>query len=119
MSYSWSEAPPNEIPVLTVEHWLQDVDTEPLLAEVEARIAAGKVEFVVDMSKVEFINSLVLSILLQMLTRARNKGGEVVLAHLSPKIRQILLVTRLQTAFVVCDNVRQALEYLTGEKALH
>lgn len=114
MSYSWSETS-SGVQILSIQDWLQDADNRDLLAEIEQRIAAGKVEFVVDLSQTSLINSLGLSVLIQLLTRARNNGGEVVIAHISPKIRQILLVTRLQTMFIVKDDLAEALAFFQKE----
>lgn len=113
MSYSWSENPQN-VQVLSILTWMLDNDVQPLLKEIEQRLAEGKNRFVIDLSQTELITSMVLGLLIQTLTRARSTGGDVVIANISPKIKQILLVTRLHTTFVVKDNLNDAVAFFEG-----
>lgn len=65
----------------------------------------GAQRVVVDLSGVEFLDSFGLGVLVGGLRRARMHGGRLVLAAPSDRIRQILEITSLDTAFHLADSV--------------
>ncbi len=68
-------------------------------AEVDNYIAKGKNEFALDLSDLAFIDSVGLSLLITILTKARNAGGDVSLLNPSTKVEKMLIVTKLQHLF--------------------
>jgi anti-sigma B factor antagonist len=64
---------------------------------------------VINLSKVEWMNSTGLGILISGLTTLRNNGGELKLACITDKIESLLTITRLITVFENYDNVEQAI----------
>ncbi|MCB0494437.1 MAG: STAS domain-containing protein, partial [Cyclobacteriaceae bacterium] len=56
------------------------------------------------------INSSGLGVLITLLTKARKVGGEVVLANPSAYIKNLLLITKLNTIFKIHPNQEKALE---------
>ena len=64
---------------------------------------------VINLSKVEWMNSTGLGILISGLTTLRNNGGELKLACVTDKIESLLTITRLITVFENYDNVEQAI----------
>lgn len=67
-----------------------------------------KKNVVLDLSKVEWINSRGLGILISGLTTMRNGGGELKLARVAEKVNSLLTMTRLITAFETHDTVEGA-----------
>ena len=80
-----------------------------MVADIEKLIAGGSNKFVFDMSQLKYLNSSGLSVLITTLTKARNAGGEVVIANVSKKVRELLVITKLNTVFLVTDSVEQAI----------
>ena len=64
---------------------------------------------VIDLSKVEWMNSTGLGILISGLTTMRNNGGELKLAGLTEKIESLLTITKLITVFDHYDSVEKAI----------
>jgi anti-sigma B factor antagonist len=64
------------------------------------------------MSNVRYLNSSGLNSLISLLTKARKSGGEVMIANVSPKVKDLLIITRLNTVFTVTDSVQEAQEKL-------
>jgi anti-sigma B factor antagonist len=62
------------------------------------------VRLVVDMSGVDFCDSTGMNVLLAALRRARERGGDLVLAGPRPAVRKILQVTGLESVFTVLDD---------------
>src|SRR5690625_4227642 len=70
----------------------------------------GKKNVVVDLSKVKFMNSSGLGMLISGLTTMRNAGGDLRLANVAHRIQSLLVVTRLITVFKNYDSVDEAVE---------
>jgi anti-sigma B factor antagonist len=66
----------------------------------------------VDISGVNYMNSSGLTVLIRLLTKFRNKNGEVVLIHPSEPVRKLLVITKLNAIFQIFDQEAQALQFL-------
>ncbi len=59
----------------------------------------------IDLSELEYINSSGLNILLQILTKVRKSGFDVYLINISEKVKQLLIVTKLNSVFnIIHEN---------------
>ncbi|MBC7450569.1 MAG: STAS domain-containing protein [Cytophagales bacterium] len=67
----------------------------------------------IDLSLVRYMNSSGIGVLLTLLTKFRNKGGELILINPSEQIKKLLIITKLNSIFVIVDSEEQALERLT------
>ena len=74
--------------------------------------AADRVEgasgLIVDFGKTRFVDSVGLGTLVNLLKACNRQGVELVLAALTPQVRQIFELTRLYRLFDVFDTVEQA-----------
>ncbi|EAZ80716.1 STAS domain-containing protein [Algoriphagus machipongonensis] len=61
--------------------------------------------FVVDLSEVRYISSSGIGLLITMLTKMRNVGGEVYLTAPSEHVKKLLIITKLNNIFTVFDSV--------------
>ncbi len=84
--------------------------------EIENKIADEKTHFIAELSDVQLINSTGLGVLLNILTKARNAGGELILANLSEQIKKLLIITKLNAIFTIEPNLEMAIEKLTALK---
>ena len=73
-------------------------------------IDQNKRKVVIDLSKVEWMNSTGLGILISGLTTLRNNGGELKLAGITEKIESLLTITKLITVFENYDSVEDAVK---------
>jgi len=102
-----------KIQILEPDNLLIPEDNQKIIEEVTCLISEGKNNFVVNLSEVPYVNSIGLSFLISILTRARSAGGEVLIANVSDKIKQILLMTRLQAMFTVTNSVEEAVAHFS------
>ncbi len=80
--------------------------TGPKLVEVVSdAILDGAKTFVVDLSEVRYISSSGIGLLITMLTKMRNAGGEVYLTAPSEHVKKLLIITKLNNIFTVFDSV--------------
>ena len=83
-----------------------DLYTAPRLHSELAAAVTGEApaRVVVDMAGVDFCDSTGMNVLLAALRRARERGGDLVLAGPRPAVRKILQVTGLESVFTVLDD---------------
>lgn len=99
---------PNYILVSIGGRLIDKSEAEALTTEVEKLIATGKNKFVIDGKALEYMNSSGLGVLLHILTKARNSGGEAVLCELSKKVKQLFIITKLTSVYSVVDSFGEA-----------
>lgn len=69
---------------------------------------SSKTNIVVDLSKVKFMNSSGLGMLISAMTTMRNAGGDLRLANVADRIQSLLVVTKLITVFKHFEYVDEA-----------
>jgi anti-sigma B factor antagonist len=91
---------------------LGDADLTAVLRLAEAHISTGTIFGLADMSAVRFLNSSALGMLIGLLTRFRNAGGELLVAAPSAELRKLLVMTRLEAIFALAPTITDAEEQL-------
>lgn len=59
---------------------------------------------VIDISKLRYINSSGIGVLITILTKFRNKGGEVYLMKPSESVQKLLVITKLNAIFQIIQS---------------
>lgn len=80
-----------------------------LMGLVSDAINEGARNCVVDLSQVRYISSSGIGVLITILTKMRNVGGEVFLTSPSEHVKKLLIITKLNNIFTVYDNLEEAL----------
>ena len=73
-------------------------------------IEQDKKKVIIDLSKVDWMNSTGLGILISGLTTIRNNNGELKLANLTKKVQSLLTITKLVSVFEAYDSIDEAIE---------
>lgn len=68
-------------------------------AQLKAYIDQGVRKCIIDLHKVSFMNSSGLGLLISVLTKFRNKGGDVSLVGVSESVKKLLIITKLNSIF--------------------
>lgn len=79
-----------------------------LRATLETALSAYP-QVIVDLSHACVVDSVGLSVLVTARRTARLRGGDLLLAALSPRLRSVLHAARLSSAFITFDTVPQAM----------
>jgi anti-sigma B factor antagonist len=90
----------------------KEADQMMAVLEQELGEQAG-VNVLLDMSQLQYMNSTGLNILISVLTRTRKGGGEVLISGLSTGVKQLFLVTKLDTVFTIKGSVDEAIASLS------
>jgi len=85
-------------------------DAVSLNEKLHELIDQDKKNVVVDLSKVKFMNSSGLGMLIGALTTMRKAGGDLRLANPADKIESLLIVTKLISVFKHYKSVEEAAE---------
>ncbi|MEP2026853.1 MAG: STAS domain-containing protein [Reichenbachiella sp.] len=83
-----------------------------IIEAVNDTLSNNIVKCAVDISEVRYINSSGIGVLITILTKFRNKGGEVVLVNPSEHVKKLLAITKLNAIFTVVESVAGAKEEL-------
>ncbi len=85
-----------------------------LMHKVDALLETDKNKIAINMANLKYMNSSGLNTLIQLLTKARNKGGDTVIYNMNKKINELLIVTKLNTLFKVVDSEAEAIKILNN-----
>jgi len=65
---------------------------------------------IIDISNLRYINSSGIGVLITILTKFRNKGGEVYLMKPSETVQKLLVITKLNAIFQIIQNEEEVLK---------
>ena len=75
-----------------------------ILEVANQAISANVKKCVVDISDLRYINSSGIGVLITLLTKFRNKGGELYLMKPSESVQKLLVITKLNAIFNVIQS---------------
>ncbi|WP_375581026.1 STAS domain-containing protein [Marivirga tractuosa] len=88
-------------------------NNEPGLVELlNDHINKGITKCIIDISGVRYMNSSGIGVLITILTKLRNKDGEVVLINPSEQVKKLLVITKLNNIFTIYDTKEEAIASL-------
>ncbi len=81
-----------------------------LLEIVSSSINEGVLKCIIDISQLRYINSSGIGVLITILTKFRNKDGEVYLLKPSESVQKLLVITKLNAIFQIVQTEAEALQ---------
>lgn len=78
-----------------------------IIEKVTEAIDNNLLTCVIDISGVRYINSSGIGVLITILTKFRNKGGEVYLMNPSENVKKLLVITKLNAIFQIIQNEQE------------
>jgi len=85
---------------------------QDLLDLAEEQVANNVTKCFLDITEVNYMNSTGISLLIRLLTRFRNKKGEMVLVNPNSSIQKLLIITKLDNIFGNFANKEKAIDFL-------
>ncbi|NQZ74847.1 MAG: STAS domain-containing protein [Ekhidna sp.] len=73
-------------------------------------ISSGVKNCLLNISDVRYINSSGIGVLITLLTKFRNQGGELFIIKPSEHVNKLLIMTKLQAIFNIAESEEEALE---------
>ena len=113
MSFSYTISKEEEVVIVYMEgNLIANHQIDDLQNELDFHLNDEGLKLVLDLAKMEYINSTGLGVLIHIFTQVRNNGGEVVLVNISEKINKLLLITKLNSIFNVEETLEDAKKIL-------
>ncbi len=91
---------------------MQSEDSLSLLEEINSLLSNDLNRVILNLENLDYINSNGLNCFINILTKARNIGGEVVIINVPEKIQKLLLISKLNTVFTIKNTLEEAIEIL-------
>lgn len=73
-------------------------------------ISNGVKNCLLNISEVRYINSSGIGVLITLLTKFRNQGGELFIINPSEHVNKLLIMTKLQAIFNIAESEEEALD---------
>ncbi|NUQ24039.1 MAG: STAS domain-containing protein [Saprospiraceae bacterium] len=102
--------------IVHVHHLLSETINKEILSAVQSGIDQGFTTFVVDLTDAPFINSVGLNVLIHLMLRSKEAGGNMAIANVSAKVLQLLEVTKLKSMFLIAPDLEAAMQLLLAEE---
>jgi anti-sigma B factor antagonist len=97
------------IQIVSLEGRLEAFTVASIRTEFDSLLESGSTNFVVDLSQVSFMDSAGMSLLVSLLKRTRQKGGDVVLVKPREAAAfRILTLTRFDKVFTLVNSIEEA-----------
>jgi serine/threonine-protein kinase RsbW len=87
---------------------LDSTASRTLETALNAQLDAGHARLVIDMNQVVYISSSGLRVLVSIWRRAQKLGGNIALATLSPRVREVFSISGFDTLFTIAQSVEDA-----------
>lgn len=100
------------IDIVALSGRLVIADVPQIRQQLLAIIEQGNGKLILHLAEVGFMDSSGLSVLVSVFKAARVRGGDIVLLGLSPTVRSLIELTRLQQVFSIFDDEAVALAHL-------
>ena len=90
-------------------------DALQLENEVADNLSELSNNLILNLKELEYINSSGLNSLIKLFTRARNLGGDATICNMNQSVKNLVLVTKLNTVFTITENINNIDEYLNNK----
>jgi anti-sigma B factor antagonist len=81
-----------------------------IMEAVSNALQQGLMACIVDISGLRYINSSGIGVLITILTKFRNKGGEVYLMKPSESVQKLLVITKLNAIFQIVQSEEEVVK---------
>lgn len=109
MSFTYTLNSKEPVAVLALYGELIDrTQGQDLMSRVDALGEEGIHKIVMELSELKYMNSTGLNVLINALTKTRKNGGDLVICGVPKKIQELLLVTKLNSVFIVTETSDEA-----------
>lgn len=117
MSFSFRLEQINKISIFYLEgEIIEKSAASDLVSKIEELLLSNDKKIILNLSALKYINSTGLSVIISLFTKCRNTNGELILAEESSKVKELMVVTKLNTIFTVKKTTQEAIKYFESSK---
>lgn len=103
-----------DIYILRVRDLISETANRQIMGAVDDKMTGGFANFIVNLSDIDYINSVGINFLIQLRHRAKESGGRVVIVHASGKVKELLDITKLRPMFFLTESLEDARNFLSA-----
>ena len=104
-----------DILILSADGGLNSQNADQFVEELQTLVEAGARKLIVDCTRLSYISSYGVGILIRLHKKLAEGGGEIKIASVDSPIVKVLRLLRLDTVFEVYANVWEAREAFAAE----
>lgn len=82
-----------------------------LMGELNYLIENNNKHFVLNLNDLKHMNSSGIGVLISVLTKSRNIGGESIVCNIGKKINELLIITKLNSVFKIIETEKEAVAF--------
>jgi len=97
-----------DIYIIQVRDLLSETANRKMMVAVDDKMTDDFANIIVNLTDIDYINSVGINFLIQLRHRARKSGGRVVIVHASGKVKELLDITKLRPMFALTDSLEEA-----------
>ena len=113
MIFYYTSSKENDVNIFTLRGELIDKNQSAvMMQEIDEAVSRNENKILLNLLDLKYLNSSGLNIMINILTKARKAGGEVAICHVNKKINELLIITKLNSVFNVCENEEKAIAFL-------
>ena len=102
-----------EILLVSLEGRISSVNAGQAEADLMAQVARGESDMLLDMSRLDYISSAGLRVVLLLAKKLKQSGGVLVLHGMQPQIREVFDISGFLSILTVTDAREQALVHFS------
>ena len=103
-----------EIPVISLSGSLStSINCNELLEVINEDVFPNSTKVVINMKDLTYMNSEGIGVFITILTKSRNRDGELVLTNVNQTIKKLLAITKLEKIFNIEETEAEGVAYLT------
>ena len=106
----------NGVMILCPERGLKGRGEAVLRERLDRLVREGKLEILIDLQQMPFVDSTELGRLIRCHISVRNAGGRVRLCNLSPRVITLMKMSRLDTLLEIYDTEDEALAVIVQQR---
>jgi anti-sigma B factor antagonist len=85
-------------------------NSKKLIEAASQAVGSQTLNCIIDISDLRYINSSGIGVLITILTKFRNKGGDVYLMRPSESVKKLLVITKLNAIFQIIQSESEVLK---------
>lgn len=112
MTFEYKIDPGTGYHTIVLKGYLFDKSQTGLMYEqLDELIAQGNLYYLIDLGGLDNLGSGGIQVMLHILTKARNRGGEALVTNPPARIKNLLTITKLDSIFTHVDTPEEATKY--------
>lgn len=89
---------------------LEETILKKLLSDIEAQLASVKGKLVIDLQKLDYINSTGINFFIKSLTKARVNNGDMILSGAQGSVQTVVQISKMNEVFTMTETIEEAIE---------